>query len=1658
MADKETGLNITVGAVADESSAQKAAKDLAKGVLSSLKDGYIEVPAEIKMPIKNASKDLEKAQKDVISQWKKTFKEGFSSSEKDLDDLTQAYYRFKRLAGKEHKAGTKQYKEINKMMGGQIQSYNTQKQARETKRAEQMAKFEKAKQRRTQAKSKKPKDGFSEDTIKRAKDAWTKEIKDREKAHKELSEPGPNRLGSTPPKGFKTDSGIDQSRTNEYELKRSEISSYRSNMERQIRQSQKEARQWEKESLTVENVGKEKANEIADRAISKRRKRVPTAMEQAGELSDTLRKVLLPELLNKMKKSETDEEVGKLTEQFLDTLETISKLNQDAGRLIFNDIKKDIGVTMGTLGFTTSGNIGGTDGEDKTEASRDPKIIPAIKGLLTLVEQKEEDIKQELIKLEELQKVSVSKSKKEKQGYSFADKLINETRMSKTSQAQQSKNIARAVAKDQRAVETQTSYDKIENTAERISDSSANKKTEDLIKSTEADTSSGFNTDNKANEAIDAIRGLGTALREMMAPCEAVLQSILVEIQAINKNGVNITGVQKGQTRTKSDPSQMLVPAQSQMQQALSMMEYVRKYGKSRIAYGDVSRSDISTTIKDPHSWVTKLKDTFADLTKTTANYKKIMAATSEEQDKMSAERIKRFGLSRGRNATDNGDKILFARRWSLFRGRDKFGDLFKDINLSKGVKVDTTDITDRLAKALSGKEMFKAQTGGFKSNILGAMTGGLSFAFTPSLEKSRARAEGVNQIMANIRKAANDILQDIQSKESTLSGMRASGDLKLGANGEVLEGSTTEAKTLALQLEESKQVLASILADAGMVDQVVGRTHGRLGGIIKQLGFTSPVLRQNNHILANLNAGLDKTGKALKNQTRLAEVLNYTYRLMTRHTAQVFKNFLLQLNPITQIKKAFQDFMGYNVKWQRTMNVIKYNLRTILRPFMDWISQKLVNIIGFVDIISMKIQEAFGKMPVSLFDQVAADAEKTKEELEAAANVTAGFDELHDIGTDNSGAMDLLGDIYKPQLSEQWRKLAEDIGDLFAGLIKGDLGFGEVMKRIFTILLDGLKAIGKTIWDWFKQTAIGKWITEHWKDLLKNLLTIFLGWKLLKIAGRLLWEALFGNFTGTAIGGVFSKVGGWILKALGATAFGRGIIEGITGIFTGSGGLLTTLKSIFVGHEAITAFGAWGETLGALFAQSLVAAIGLAIGVGGIMKGFDMVADVKSYNIGLKEAGGKDEDKKSDFGGKAVGTALGGVGGALVGLAIGGPIGAAIGAGIGAIAGVITTSLAPAIEEATVKAKEMNNELLKVEQYEGRVKGAQTQVSIFDEQLQLLKQSLDYTTQSVYDQGEKLGISKTRMDELVKATQDGTFTTGMLSGAEIGLSSSLTDLAQKQEHVTEVSAKLEEAQKKLLKAQTELSIAQDIEAKNFEIAAARIEVAEAQGVYSTEEATKKRIQLYKQSGDEERKNLLQNLTDEQRTRMLEYKAVTDKELGELSKIWQESSGDVKKALLEGVGTDTQTKFKQEMSEIDRIVQEHQSFWQGVGDTLKEIFTFGHSNTWTYNGYEKASKLKIQGYATGTNYVPNDGLAYLHQGEAVIPKKYNTPYQTNNNAGLEEAINQLNQQVAQIGNQVNQGINIKGQFVQKGSDLVATVEKANKKLSNNILNNKVYAR
>lgn len=71
------------------------------------------------------------------------------------------------------------------------------------------------------------------------------------------------------------------------------------------------------------------------------------------------------------------------------------------------------------------------------------------------------------------------------------------------------------------------------------------------------------------------------------------------------------------------------------------------------------------------------------------------------------------------------------------------------------------------------------------------------------------------------------------------------------------------------------------------------------------------------------------------------------------------------------------------------------------------------------------------------------------------------------------------------------------------------------------------------------------------------------------------------------------------------------------------------------------------------------------------------------------------------------------------------------------------------------------------------------------------------------------------------------------------------------------------------------------------------------------------------------------------------------------------------------------------------------------------------------------SKYNIPGYAVGTPYVPTDGLAYLHQGEAVIPAAYN-PFNggatgSGDTSRLEALVQGLTDEVVRLRAQVDEG-------------------------------------
>ena len=1671
MADKETGLNIPVSAVADKNSAKEAVNELAKGVLSSLKDGYIEIPAELKVPIKGASKNLEKAQKDVINQWEKTFKEGFSSSAKDLDNLTAAYQRFKRLAGQQHKANTKQSRGISAIMGGPIQEYSMSKREAQTTGKEIKKEIEKAQKRNTKQSLTAEKRKLINDVVKQ-----NNKNKGYDKLSKELRRGTSRAKGSTP--GADINLGLRRpSMGGPYvdakSFRMSEISPYRSVDEARRAKEQQKIRARERASLTSRRATSEDINE----ADKKLKQREAGGRSQSGTEYELIKRALLTELAKiqgGLVKGRPDATSQKLIDQ------VFANLTYDEQKGI-DPLKSIMGIhNMLQKRYDTKGKIGITDGSVKGEGPNQKEVNETLTQIYKILGQFI-DARQSIV--DNVRNIRDTLNNKTTGSGSLYNQELN--KITSSTQMQALKDALNPInGLLTRTLSQNTREGTREGTADQAAGRSAreaNSIASDTLEAIERDATTGFNSDQSTNSLIKSNASGNTDIYNVLTEIRDILQR--TTDGGIGKGGIGGKGFKQPKIhglptdivinpetglfyKTKAKGKRGRKPKAPELPSVFPIGDEQAKYDAARrkrlensieeereqIEKGEhpsqqrkfLETSDIFTTQKGIFG---QLRKTLKDILPKT-EVDRIMSANAEEQARMRAERIETYGLNRGRDLTDTGDIADVKRTKSLFgwiyKNDEKNKQLFQDVQLTPGFTgdkaIDTTSIMKALNRVLSGPEMFKAQTGGTLRNIIGSMTGYIGM---DSIEKSRAQAEGLNQVMANVRNEVLQLIQDIQAKEATLIGMQERGTARFDKEGRITEDSSLAAKNTFTKLEEQKGVLKAALAEVGMIDQVVTKTGGKVSKIIKNLGFVMPELMKNNTIIQNINAGLDKNGKALKFQTRLAEILNYSFQLMSRHIGQILKNWLWMINPLNLIKKTFDDFASYDPKWQRTMNVIKNNFREIILPFMQKIAQTLVNIIGFLDIISMKIQAAFGYTPISLFDQENAnDFKKTYEEIQ---NITAGFDELHDIGS-SGGENDpdnLLGEIYKPQLSQGWIDLANEIGDLFAGLITGDLGFGDVMKRILEIAWDGIQQI----WEWFKNTEVGQWLINNWKKILATILGIFLGWQLLKIAGNALFNALFGKLTLSSITGVFSKIGGWITTLLGASGFGQGIMLAFQSLFAGGKySLIGTLGEMFTNSAAITQAGSWGSMIGFALVKGLVGVLSIALGGKVVTDAFDSAADKTSYNIGLEQAGGNEEDKKG-IGGDVL---KGAAGGAAIGFGIGQivpVIGPLVGAAVGAVAGALTTSLAPAFEQVEVAAREANNEMQKMEYYEGLVQGYSTEVDEFTELVNLSNDALQTQTDKVYSLGEKYGVSKTTLDGLIQSIKDGNYNTEMAAGLNTELAGALNQLDWHYTNNAGLTDKLTEAKRKLQKAEMDLAIAEDIAAGNFELAAARIEVAYASNVYTADEATAKMVQIAKEGSAEQASAILKDLSPDLQKKFQEEYSVTEKNLNELTDLYFSYSQDEREYFLQNLTGEVQKEMESRVNAIKQAV-ENAPWWQRLLDIGNDGKIFG------------ISYVDVPGYAVGTNYVPNDGLAYLHKGEAVIPAKYNEGVGIQGKAYQEQAIvnNQLITAVERLEATMKQGITVQGQFIQRGSDLVAVVNKTNSRTGADVLSNVAYAR
>ena len=1143
----------------------------------------------------------------------------------------------------------------------------------------------------------------------------------------------------------------------------------------------------------------------------------------------------------------------------------------------------------------------------------------------------------------------------------------------------------------------------------------------------------------------------------------------------------------------------------------------------------DVAK-DVIAPDKAPDKQITKA---FADVIKnafpTGSAVDRIMSATAEEQARMRAERIQKYGLNKGRDLTDTGDVAQIRRTKELFGWNYKSDkdnkNLFQDVQLTPHVDIDTDAIMKSLNKVLSGSEMFKAQTGGVWRNILGSMTGYIGM---PSLEKSRAEAEGLNQVMANVRNEVMKLLQEIQSKEFTLHGMEESGEASFTSDGRITEGSSSASKKLFADLEEQKGVLRGVLAEVAMVDQVVGQTGGKVHDIIKNLGFVMPELMQNNTILKNINAGLDKSGKALKFQTRTAEVLNYSFQLMSRHIGQMIKNWIMMLNPLSLIKRAFQDFASYDVKWQRTMNVIKYNLRRIVKPMMEWIAQQIVNIIGLVNALMKGIGSVFNQN-WDLFDQSAASAEQMREELEAASNVTASFDELHDIGTESSNnpPMDLMGDIYKPQWDGLY-KVLEDIGKVIGKIIKAvsNWSFWDWLILIGAALV-GFLAL-KWLINLFKKGNPLKSVADGFSFLEKAVGWALLIWAFTEFTKALTdfvecmksasWEDIAKSLImlGGAFALLFAGIAGveGISKFLGATTgelFGMSALVGVFALFVKA--LVPFIECIKdLGDDKIEVIAA---SLGTL-AGAFITLIGGVAGVEGITK---FIGIMGSELLGLSAVVGALDlfvlaivpfiKAISEIEGDKWDTIIPMITG-LVGAFM------ALAAGVGVISRAFSTMDWKAIGQLYAVAGVFEVFMLALVPFLHAIKdldfetlsggtmliagaflalgGALALMTPFLKMLDwssLLEFAVimgvmagliwvlqafvnalkDLSTEQIYAGLILLAGGLMAITVAVGALLiilSAAIASGVGALAILALAGVLAVVALVIVSLAELVRALGEAGEGIKK------ICEGIEGVTRAIGEVIMGIitAVAEGIATVVTAIADGITNILTPILEFIDSVIGKITDLATTIV--------REIGETIRTVIQTTGEV----IIGIIDSLVSAIPRLLDAILRFVREIgpavETSCDAIMRTITKLINFVVSgieylvNTLVIDSINKAIATVTLGafsnvfshieiarfvpkYEQGTNYVPNDGLAYLHQGEAVVPKKYNTPYQQDN-SGMSNAIDRLAQQVARISEKVEQGIPVKGQFVQRGSDLVATVEKANNRMKNNVLNNKVYAR
>lgn len=273
--ERDLDMQIVIRAITDEASAEDATKKLTKKVLSSLKDGCVEIPAVVADPFEDGktSKKLLEAQQALISKWKKMSREGFSASTRELDDFISSFTKFRKTLNKEKPKSSRSQliKELD--LNRIVKSYTDDKKAISSKK-EELGIIKSSKSSRSsrtaKAVEKQQRRELTEeikDTRRRIK-LSKKYIREYEKSQRESE--GLERI--TKSMSFKENSGIDEGATTPKKVDESDRGGpYGSQFASQNARSEAKFRPVSRDSLTKKILKKSTIERMTAEAYAARR-------------------------------------------------------------------------------------------------------------------------------------------------------------------------------------------------------------------------------------------------------------------------------------------------------------------------------------------------------------------------------------------------------------------------------------------------------------------------------------------------------------------------------------------------------------------------------------------------------------------------------------------------------------------------------------------------------------------------------------------------------------------------------------------------------------------------------------------------------------------------------------------------------------------------------------------------------------------------------------------------------------------------------------------------------------------------------------------------------------------------------------------------------------------------------------------------------------------------------------------------------------------------------------------------------------------------------------------------------------------------------------------------------------------------------------------